>query len=321
MARFVKKIQNFSFENNLWEKNSKIIVGVSGGSDSACLLNILNILKDKYNFDLHVAHVNYGLRGKDSDQDEAFVKKIAKAYDMAVSVLRPKKSQYKGNLENSLREIRYDFFEKLRKKNNFDLIAVAHNQDDQAETVLMRIIRGSGLNGIGAMRAKSGNIIRPLLETSKADVLLYMKENKLKYQTDKTNFDFKFTRNSIRHGLLPYLEKNFNPKIKETLSGWSHMVSNDYDFIDRNAQSFAELKHKNKCSNFLVSEFFQMHPSLQCQALKIIGKKLKGDNFNLENSQVSEIIKVIKSEKNKSQKASIGGLNISKKGAKVDIRC
>lgn len=321
MAKFIKKIQNFSFENNLWENGSRIIIGVSGGSDSVCLLSVFNALKDKYDLKLHIAHVNYRLRGKDSDDDALFVTNLGKKYNIPVTIFVPKKAQYKGNVESNLRNIRYNFFEKLKIKLNFNLIAVAHNQNDQAETVLMRILRGSSLNGLGAMRIRTKNIIRPLLNTSKSDILLYIKENKLKYQTDKSNFDIKFTRNNIRHGLLPYLKKDFNPAIIETISNWSLMVANDYDFINQHAQIFADLAYKNKYSSFLAPDFLLLHPALQCQALKIIGKKIKDDDFNLENSQVNEIIKVIKSEKSKLQKASIGGLNISKKGVRVDIRC
>lgn len=321
MAQLTKTIQNFAFQNNLWEKNSKILLGVSGGSDSACLLDILAKLAPKYDFQLHIAHVNYALRGSDSQKDESFVSNLAKKYNIPLTILKPNKKDYQGNLENNLRKIRYDFFEKLREQLGFDLIAIAHNQDDQAETVLMRILRGSGLNGLSAMKAKSGKIIRPLLQTSKKDILAYMKQNKLKYQTDKSNFDTKFTRNNIRHKLLPYLEKNFNPAIKTTLSEWSLAVADDYEFIEQNAQGFVGLVCKNKCAHFSVQEFLSLKPAIARQALRSIFTKLKESSLDLENGQIEETLKVIKSTKSKSQKANICGLNISKKGDKVDISC
>jgi tRNA(Ile)-lysidine synthase len=321
MAQLIKTIQNFAFADKLWEKNSKIILGVSGGSDSACLVDIFSKLAPKYNLKLHIAHVNYNLRGKDSEKDEFFVRELAKKYDISLTVLKPKKAEYKGNLENSLREIRYDFFEKSRNDLGFDFVAVAHNQDDQAETVLMRILRGSGLNGLSAMKAKTENIIRPLLQTSKQDILAYMKQNKLSYRTDKSNLDRKFTRNNIRHGLLPYLEKNFNPSIKKTLSDWSKTVAGDYEFIDQNAQFFVKTACKNKYADFSVQKFLLLHASIQRQVLRNIISKLKKDVSDLENGQIEEMLKLIKSIKSKSQKADISGLNISKKGDKVDIRC
>jgi len=321
MAQLIKTIQNFAFANELWEKNSKIIIGVSGGSDSACLLDIFSKLAPKYELELHVAHVNYGLREEDSRKDELFVRELAKKHGISISVLKPKKADYKGNLENSLRDIRYDFFEKIRNKLEFDLIAVAHNQDDQAETVLMRIMRGAGLNGLSAMKAKTKNIVRPLLQTNKQEILAYMKQNKLAYRTDKSNFDKKFTRNSVRSGLLPYLEKNFNPAIKKTLSEWSLAVADDYEFIAQNAEMFSKDICKNKCANFSAQNFLLLHASIQRQVLRSIIDKLKENTLDIENRQIEELIKVIKSAKSKSQKAFIGGLNISKKGDKVDIRC
>lgn len=321
MAQLIKTVQNFAFANELWEKNSKVVLGVSGGSDSACLLDIFSKLAPKYKLELCIAHVNYNLRGNDSKEDEIFVAALAEKYGIPLVILKPKKSEYKGNLENCLRVLRYDFFENLRQDLNFDLVAVAHNQDDQAETVLMRIIRGSGLNGLSAMKAKTKNIIRPLLQTSKKDILAYMKQNKLKYRTDKSNLDIKFTRNSVRHQLLPYLEKNFNPSIKETLSEWSASVASDYELIDQQAQFFVDSVCTNKCAHFSAQEFLAQHQAMQRQILRNIAVVLKKDSLDIENGQVEELIKVIKSTKSKSQKAVICGLNISKKGGKVDIRC
>ena len=321
MAQFVKTIQNFAFLNDLWEKDSKIIVGVSGGSDSVCLLDVLNKLAPKYGFQLHIAHVNYGLRDKASDLDEVFVRKLAAKYELPLSVLIAKKRQYSGNLESNLRKIRYDYFEELRLEIGFDNVAVAHNQDDQAETVLMRIIRGSGLNGLSAMKAKSVKIIRPLLGTSKGDILAYVKENKLKYRTDKSNADIKFLRNSIRHGLLPYLEKNFNPSIKKTLSEWSIAVACDYAYIDKQAERFVSTKCKIKCVHFSAQDFLKLHSAIQRQAVRVMFRRLLGGVNDIESNQVEELIKVIKSAKKKSPKALVGGLNILKKGDSIDIFC
>jgi len=321
MTNLVKKIQNFAFQNNLWEKNSKIILGISGGPDSVFLLDFFSKIARKYNLELHIVHVNYGLREKDSKKDELFVRELSEKYGIEISVLAPKKTKYKGNIENSLREIRYDYFEKMRQKLGFDLIAVAHNQDDQAETILMRIIRGSGLNGLSAMKAKSGKIIRPLLQISKADILAYNKQNKLKYRTDKSNSDIKFVRNKIRHSLLPYLEKNFNPGIKKTLSEWSLVVADDYAFIDKNTERFTKNICTNKCSHFSAQKFMALHPAMQRQILRNIFLKLKNNVVDIENKQIEEMLKVIKSTKSKTQKAVIGGLNILKKGDKVEIFC
>jgi tRNA(Ile)-lysidine synthase len=318
MAYFAKKIQNFSSQYNLWEKKSKIIIGVSGGPDSVCLLDFFYGLKKKYNFELQIAHVNYGLREKDSDDDEKFVRKLGLKYEIKVNVLKPDKPLYKGNLENSLRNARYDFFEKLRSQEKYDLIAVAHNQDDQAETVLMRMLRGTGLNGLGAMKPKNGNIIRPLLKTSKKDILLYLKEKKLHFRIDKTNNERIFTRNKIRHELFPLLEKDFNPVIKNTLCELSLSIADDYDYIYSQANKFVLKKIQDGI--FFDSELFsKKHLSIQRQIVRRVIHSLVGTLNGLEYAQVEEILKVIKSSKSKAKKAFIGGLNISKKGGKVEI--
>lgn len=319
MSSLVKTIQNYAFQNNLWARGSKIVLGISGGPDSVCLLDILAKLAKKYDFQLHIAHVNYGLRGKESEKDEIFVKKTGKKYGIEVNVLLPKKSQYKGNLENSLRDIRYNYFEEIRKKKKFDFIAVAHNCDDQAETVLMRIIRGSGLNGLSAMKAKSGHVIRPLLKTSRKEIMAYLKQNKLKYRIDKSNNDIKFKRNKIRHKLIPYLEKNFNPRIKKTLSECSLIMADDYAFIEKSAERAAASFEGNEKKSFYAETFMKLHPAIQRQALKNVFDELKKGTADLENKQIEEVIKIIKSSKNKTQKASIGGLKILKKGDKMEI--
>lgn len=343
--RLIKSIQNFAFQNDLWEKDTKIVLGVSGGPDSVFLLDFFAHIAPKYDLKLHIAHVNYSLRGKDSEKDEAFVRRLGEKYDIEVSVLKTKKAQYRGNLENSLRNIRYEFFEDTRKKLGFDLIAVAHTMDDQAETVLMRILRGSGLNGLGAMKPKSGNIIRPLLQTGRNVMVAYLKQKGLVFRTDLSNLDTKLTRNRIRHELIPFLEKNFNPSVKKTLSEWSAIVADDYDFIEKNAERFAKAACKskeecfvfcarskalrarsttipspeNKCATFSGENFEKLHPSMRRQVLRIIIKNIKGKTEDIENKQVEEMLKVLKSTKSKPQTAFIAGLKILKKGDRVEI--
>ncbi len=321
MAKIIKNIQNFSSQYNLWSKGSKIIIGVSGGPDSICLLDILYFLSKKYDFELQIAHVNYRLRGKDAVDDEKLVKEFGKKYKLKVNVLKPKKSSYVGNIENALRDIRYEYFEELRNESGFDFIAVAHNQNDQAETVLMRIIRGAGLNGLRAMRPRSGKLIRPLLKVSRAEILSYLKENKLTYRIDKTNQLVDIMRNRIRHGALPYLEKEFNPSIIKTLSELAYSVTDDYDFIEKGAERFAISVCTDNQVSFVESDFLILHISMQRQVLRQIFSLLCGQIKNIKYSHIEEIRKVIRSGKSKTKIAIIGGLKISKKGARIEIFC
>jgi len=330
MNRFIKKIQNFAFHYQLWQKGAKIIIGVSGGADSVCLLDILVKLAPKYDFHLSVAHINYGLRGQDSDKDEKFVKNLAEKYGLTFNLLKfprhslRQKFKSKGeNLENALRQIRYDFFEKVRREKKFDLIAVAHNQNDQSETALMRILRGAGLQGLAAMRPRTEKIIRPLLNTSRRKILEYLKTNHLTYRVDLSNKDTKFLRNRIRHRLIPYLEKNYNPVLQKKLAEISLAIADDYAFL----AAEAEKKAKNILSEFFPGEkatfnvikFRQLPTAIKRQIIRNLLFKIKTNLTEIETAHIEEILKIAASEKNKIQKTQFHGLKIERRGDKISI--
>jgi tRNA(Ile)-lysidine synthase len=313
MKNFLKKFREDSFRQELWGKEAKIVVGVSGGPDSICLLDVLNQLKDKYALELIVAHVNYNLRGQDSAKDEKFVLDLAKKYDLEALVLRPK-IKTKKNLENNLRDIRYAFFEKIRKERNFDWIAVGHNLDDQAETFLQRLIRGAGMAGLRAMQFKNGRIIRPLLGFSRREILEYLKARKLKYRIDKTNQEDIFLRNRIRHGLIPYLEKNFNPQFKKTIFETAVSLGEDYALIENSAQDFFQ---KNQVLS--VKKILSLPRSLQKRIILQFLQKVSGNLKDIESAHLEETLKIFKSSKSKNQVIRFRGLKIERKSDKVTI--
>lgn len=306
----IKKVQNTVFQRGLFARGEKIVVGVSGGPDSVCLLDVLAKIATKSGMRLIIAHVNYGLRGEDSKKDEYFVRKLAEKYGIRSSVFEAKS---KGKIsENVLRETRYEFFEKVRKKNKFGLIAVAHNTDDQVETFLMRIIRGAGLQGLSAMKYKNGKIIRPLLDVSRKEILEYLKKNDLKFREDKTNLQNLFFRNKVRNELIPYLEKNFNPNIRRTIFRSIDNIAEDYSLIAGLAEQ--ELKTMKQLS---VKKILNLHPALQREILRnFLGKE---DIRDIEASHINEIIKAISSIKGKNQTLVLNGLKIVRKGDKLTI--
>lgn len=321
MKNLIKTIQNTAFREGLWQKGSKIVLGVSGGPDSVCMLDALAKIAPKCDLELIVAHINYGLRGKDSDKDEEFVRDLAEKHNLEIAVLPKtrfskilKPSFRKKPSENELREIRYNFFEEVRRENDFDSITVAHNADDQVETFLMRVIRGAGLIGLSAMKYKTGKIIRPLLGISRKEILEYLKTCKIKYRIDKTNKQAIFFRNKIRNQLIPYLKKNFNPRIKETISGAVNSIAEDADLLEKIAEEFCA-KKKELC----VSEILALHPSLQRRIiLKFVGK-VKKDLKDIESAHVREILKALKSTKGKRQVVVFKGLKLTRIGDKVII--
>lgn len=305
----IKTIQNTIFQQSLFAKGAKIVVGVSGGADSSCLLNVLLKLQKKYDLQLIVAHINYGLRGKNSDGDEKFVRELAEKNDLKIEVLKIK--ELKNISENKLRNMRYEFFEKICVENKFDWIAVAHNSDDQVETFLMRIIRGAGLQGLSAMKYKNGKIIRPLLNISRKEILEYLKKNKLSYRIDKTNKQNVFFRNKIRNKLVPYLKKNFNPKISETIFAATQSIAEDMDLL----QQLTTVSAKgNKIS---AKDISRLHPALQKRVLLAEIAKNKGNNKNIEACHIEEILRALRSVKNKNQTVCFQGLKMTRKGDKI----
>ncbi|MFZ5982376.1 MAG: tRNA lysidine(34) synthetase TilS [Patescibacteria group bacterium] len=216
MKSLIKNFQNFSHEHSLWKKGDRIVLGVSGGPDSMCLLDVFLKLQKKYDLELIVAHVNYNLRGNDSQKDEELVKNVATKNNLAIFVHTPK-NKFVSNREEAWRKIRYDFFEKIRKENNFNLIAVAHNADDQVETFFLNLFRGAGIEGLSGMKPRNKTVIRPLLFASKKDILEYNRSNNIAFRIDRTNKENVFLRNRVRNILIPLIEKNFNPNIKKTV--------------------------------------------------------------------------------------------------------
>lgn len=222
---FVRRFQNVLAKNRLLPRGSNIIVAVSGGPDSVALLALLARLREKHAFSLHVAHVNYRLRGRDSERDEALVRRLCKHWSVPVSILRPK-TQAKNNLEERLRLIRYGFFDRLQKQHGFDYVVTAHTMNDVAETLLLNLIRGSGSRGLSPFQRSLPSIARPLIYCQKSDIERFLTDEGIPFRIDRSNQSKRFTRNRVRHELLPLLE-TFNPSIIETLARTAAMLAQE----------------------------------------------------------------------------------------------
>ncbi len=317
MKNLIKHIQNINARYNLWVNADTLILAVSGGPDSMCLLNVMNNIAKKTNLNLIVGHINYGLRGIDSNNDQKLVEETCKQLNIVCEVLKCK--QNSGSNENDWRKIRYEFFQKISKKYNADNIVVAHNKNDQAETLLLHLLRGSGLRGLSGMKIKSDNIIRPMLGVQKDDILQYCKNYNIKYNLDKTNENTDFTRNKVRNELIPYLEKNFNKQIINNLANTASNIALDYDLLNMNQEYFWDFDEKNKIISFEVESFLQKHPAEQKMALRTMIEQLKGNIINIENGLIDEFIKVILSTKNKHQKIVTKDLKMRRKGGTVEL--
>lgn len=222
---------------NMLKKGDKVIVACSGGPDSVALLYLLNQVKKKYDLKLAVAHINHKLRGKESDEDERFVKRLARDlgldfYAKAFEVKSIAKKK-KLSIEEAAREVRYGYLNSLARRIKADKIALGHNADDQAETVLMRLIRGAGGLGLSGIPAAKGKIIRPLLEVKREEIEQFLKEADLGFRIDSTNLRKDYLRNRIRLELLPYLKRKYNPKIVDILNRTATILSAQEDYLKR----------------------------------------------------------------------------------------
>ena len=313
---FIKRIQNFAHQESLFRRGDGLLLAVSGGADSLCLLDVMAYLSKKYAFTLHAAHVNYGLRGKDSDADEALVREECARQNILLHVLHPRITG-KSNLEERLRDIRYRFFEQVRGKYALDSIVIAHHQDDQAETFLMRLLRGSGLSGLSSMEPRSETLVRPFLETSRADILAYMKREALPYREDATNLSPDFLRNRIRNKLLPLLAEEYQPNIRILLAKTARSLASEKHLLRSLLPELKTLTKTASGAGFSRQEFLALPPEARKQTLRsLLAFWLPTPP---SRNLLQELEKSLKSGKNKPQTVRFRGLILERKGDKVRL--
>ena len=216
MNKFKERVQALIERKELFNKSGKILLGLSGGPDSVALLRVLQEL----GYSIAAAHCNFKLRGDESERDEQFVRRLCKDVGIRLYVTHFDTTNYAEehgiSIEMAARELRYSYFEKLRCQHGFDVIAIAHHRDDSVETMLLNLIRGTGIKGLTGIQARNGNIVRPMLEVGRADVMSYLQLLNQDYVSDHTNNETVYTRNKIRLKILP-LMKEINPSIDVTL--------------------------------------------------------------------------------------------------------
>ncbi|MCI0405296.1 MAG: tRNA lysidine(34) synthetase TilS [candidate division Zixibacteria bacterium] len=237
VSDFVQKTADFIQKKKLLGVNEKILVACSGGPDSVALLFALRALSKPLKLKLGMAHLNHLLR-PEAPKDAAFVKKLAhklkSPFFYSEVDTKTAAKENKWSQEEAGRNLRYRFFEQVAKDEQFDKIATAHTADDAAETVLLQILRGTG--GPAGIPAKRGNIIRPILWATRADVFAFLKAKKLAYRTDPSNKGNRFTRNRVRNELLPLLEKKYNPQIRQALFRLAQIFEDEKNFLQAEAK-------------------------------------------------------------------------------------
>jgi len=233
-----EKVLEIIKKYNLIENGDKIVIGVSGGPDSITLLNVLLGIKNEktIDFEVVVCHVNHMIR-EEAVQDEEYVLQFCKKYNIECFVKRidveDKAKQEKIGTEEAGRIVRYEFFNEILEKTKSNKIATAHTANDNAETVLMNIIRGSGTAGLKGIEPKRDNLIRPLIQCKRDEIEEYCKKNNLEPRIDKTNFENIYTRNKVRNLLIPYIKENFNPNIIEGLNRLSDLSKQENEYLEK----------------------------------------------------------------------------------------
>jgi tRNA(Ile)-lysidine synthase len=251
----LEKVLKYIREQQLLRPGNRVAVACSGGADSVALLCVLAELREEFGVVLSVAHFHHQIRGAEADSDQEFVKELAARLKLdfyAGSGNAPGHAvQRKISLETAARELRHQWFAELIKQDKADKIATAHTLDDQAETVLMRILRGTGVRGLAGIAPahKAKHLIRPLLTTSRREVEAYLKAKGQCWQEDSSNLDLGHTRNRVRHTLLPLLEREFNPSIRQTLADLADVAQAENDYWNNELSALLpRLIHEGKPS-------------------------------------------------------------------------
>ena len=293
----IQKIKNTIKNNDLIRKNDSLLVAVSGGPDSVALLYSLYALRKELKFDLCVAHLDHMLR-KDSIKDREFVLSLAKKLKLPAVIGRVDigKLSEEGSVEEIARNKRQEFLFRVAKRCRANKIAIGHNRDDQAETVLMRIIRGSGLYGLNAIlpkrRIDGFTLIRPLIEVSRKEIEGYLKKKKIKARIDKSNLEDIYFRNKVRNKLLALLEKDFNPNIKGVLANLASTVAVDYDFLLQKANriflscQLSAISHQLKLD---LERLKTIHPAMLRLVVRLTYASIKGNLRKLNFQHLKEI--------------------------------
>ncbi|WP_336015366.1 tRNA lysidine(34) synthetase TilS [Fusobacterium polymorphum] len=289
--KLFREILNINKKYNLIESNDTIVVGFSGGPDSVFLVEMLKKLQHFFNFKIYLVHINHLLRGEDADSDENFSFEYAKKNNLEIFIKRiPVKEIAKEigkTLEEVGREERYKFFSEIYEKVRATKIATAHNKDDQIETFLFRLIRGTSLQGLEGIKIKNNNVIRPISEIYKKDILEYLNKNEIQYKIDKTNFENEFTRNSIRLDLIPFIEERYNIKFKDKI------FSLIKEIRENNQNNSLNLSDYTDSENRIILEKTKFLSNFDKKNL--LSLFLNKKNIEVNRNKIDEISSLIKS--------------------------
>jgi tRNA(Ile)-lysidine synthase len=287
------RILAFAERHGMFSPGCRLGVAVSGGADSVCLLHVLRELAPHWNLRLEVLHLDHGLRGAESAADAAFVERLAT--DFALPFHLSKAGPLTGNLEESAREARRALYRAFLDAGKLDRIALGHTKNDQAETILFRLLRGAGPAGLGAMRPATGEgLVRPLLDTSRREVEEFLVSRDLAWREDSTNRSLDFARNRIRHELLPQLAADWNPRIVDGLALTAQLLQDDSDYWEAEIRSLADRYFRVEGDKVILDgiALAKAHPAVSRRIIRHAASLVRGDLKALDYARIEAILRL-----------------------------
>lgn len=310
------KVLDNIIKHKLIKSEDTVIVGVSGGYDSMVLLDLLVELKDALKIEIIVAHVNHMLRGPEADGDEAHVRDYAIEHGLDFVLERrsmEELAEREGiSSEDAGRRIRYEFFYGLADRYENAVIAVAHNKNDQVETILLNLLRGTGLKGLTGMKYKSDSIIRPLLNISRAEIEEYAEQKGIVHREDSTNQENIYRRNSIRNELIPFITREYNPDFNNTIFRMTEILADQEEIIENiTEKSLNQILIVNNDNSYTIikSDFNKMEAAIRKNIMRLIINKILGTLDGFESSHIEQFINTALRPTGKTMK--IGGIQLS----------
>ncbi len=304
-----QKVGEYVHENRLISAGNKLVVGVSGGADSICLLHILARCREDLGIDLHVAHLNHMLRGTESDNDAAYVSALVQKLGLPATVESRYVATYRAShncsLEEAAREVRYRFLAEVAYKTGAVAVAVGHTSDDHVETILLHWLRGTGIAGLRGLHPRSAlnfaengeriDVIRPLLGITRRETIDYCRRHRLSPRKDSSNESFSFLRNRIRLELLPVL-RSYNPGIDKVLLRLAEIAGDDVSFIEEQACLLwpGVAQQEGHAVYLEVNKILSLPPALQRQVFKTAVSQLRGDLKDVEADHIEAMMELLK---------------------------
>lgn len=292
----LKTVKNDIHRHKLFAKGEGLVLGVSGGADSVCLLSVLKELQREYALRLTAVHVNHGLRGEESDRDQCFVEELCRLWEVTLKVFQADIAElsrkHGTTLEEAGREVRYSFFNQVLEETKANSIAVAHNREDQAETVMLNLLRGTGLDGLCGMRFVQGKVIRPLLNVSRAQIVQYLSDRSISFRTDSSNLSNDYTRNKVRNVLFPAIQDLFGIHPVNPILKLSKLLQEDRDYLDEAAEKafLSALITDSNDVELSIEKLKTFPPALSKRIIRRGWEKIKGSRKNLEQVHVEQIM-------------------------------